>query len=620
MIGIKLQGDTEYLDTLDDTEIEIQLENPLLGDAERLSPGSLSIPFNLPGGEASPKNAGKLNNPDVIANVESYIKQKATLFYDDQPYKSGTLKARVSNGKDTIESNFFFGLNTISEEFKTAKLRDVLSELFVIDDAARLREIYVKYTGGGSVTLVVNGKSYTAATLLLVCGLINTDAEASLDSGKYLPRAQYYTTGTTPAGFPQPYARIWLSTYYSYYDPFTMLTYLLWQDSVDPLAELGVTVEANVIGDYIFDSWDMAAYYAAYSTFLSGYLTGTYPNNKLRFPTFFNATLHGELLKEGEIINAVDAGGMIRNYPAADRAANSIQPFLLLKYVLEKIATTFGFVLEGDFYEDANVANMLLDNSITLDLPQQYIYNHKFVFWRRSFNANELVPDISVVEFLKKICGRYNVGMYFNEETKKVSMTYREPIAKAYTYEDIDAIASPLDGNEDLRITGYTLRVPKEDSDAFSYIEESITVGTSERNIELGCGRLFTTTGAISGGFTLGPRVSRLNNAKFGLRVFFYKGIVNNGVNDYPAADINPPTHNEDVTGLHTRFHKYWLLFEKNRLLLNLKVNWPLRQLIHFDWSLKRRFDRTLFFVKGFKVKLTNKGVKISDVQLYTMK
>lgn len=621
MIGIKLEGDTEYLDTLDDTEIEIQLENPLLGDAERLSPGSLSIPFNLPGGDASPKNSKKLKDPDVIENWESYTVNKATLFYDDVPYKNGTIKARTITAKSIIQTNFFFGLNSISSEFKTAKLRDVLNDIITVDTADYLRAIYVKYVPGtGDRTITVNGTSYTGADWATIATAINANATASLDSGKYVPRAQSFTSGTTPGGYAQPFIKIWLSIY-------NTLPSLGFVDSVDPLQELSVTVADEELVDFIFDSWDMAAYYASFSAFVNIYSTLPYATDKFRVPTCFNANLHnGELLKSSEIINAYDTGGMVRNYASAARAANSLQPFAMLKYVLDTIADAFGFTLEGDFYEDADTANRLLDNSVTLDVPQEFIYNRKFIFWRRSFNMNELVPDITVVDFLKRICGRYNVGMYYSEETKKVNMTFREPLAKSYEYEDLDAIASPIESNEDLRTTGFTLRVPKEDTDALS-VEESVTIGTPESNFELGCGRLFETSSAISGGFTTGPRVSRKNNDKFGLRVFYYNGIVNNGTNDYPQADISGGAlaleQLADVgvdEGIYTRYHKYWLLFEKNRLLLNLKVNWPLRQLMHFDWTLKRRYDRTLFFVKGFKVKLTNKGVKVSDVQLYTMK
>jgi hypothetical protein len=619
MIGIKLEGDTEYLDTLADTEIEINLENPLLGDAEKLSPGSYSIPFNLPGGEASPKNAAKLKDPDVIANTESYVVQKVDLFYDDQPYKRGTLKAKISDRNQSIQTNFFFGLNALSEDFKNARLRDVLNDNIVIDGASRLREVFVKYTGAGTPAITVNGKEYAAADWDTIRIAINTDGEDSVDSGKYVPYATYVAAGpTTPSGHAAPYIKLKLVRWD------TVLGSPLETDSVDPLLELIVTYAEELVGDYIMDSWDMDPYYDAFDTFLSGYLTGTYPTPKFRFPTIFNAALHGDKnIKTSEIINAVDAAGMVRNVAANDKGYNSIQPFLRLQWVLDKIATYFDFSLEGDFY--TSVGERLLDNSVTLDVVQVYLYNKEFCWWRRSFNCNELVPDITVVQFLKAICGRYNVGMYYNEITGKVRMQKREAIALSYNYEDIDSIASPNEGNEDLRFTGYTMRVPKEETDLLS-VEETLTIGTAQETYPIDCGRLHATSSQVSGGFTTGPRVSRKNNDKFGLRIFHYKGIVDNGVNEYPQADIHGTSDYEALQdfilleGIHTTYHKYWLLFEKNRLLVKLKVNWPLRSLMQFDWELKRRFDRTLFLVKSFKVRLTNKNVSVSDVELYTMK
>lgn len=620
MIGIKLVGDTEYLDTLQDTALEIHLDNPLLGDAERLSPGSFTIPFNLPGGKASPKNAARLGNPDVIENVSSYQVQKADVFVNQVPYKRGTLRAKSSLGSNIIETNFLFGLSTVSEKFKTSRLRDVMNELITIDSANRLREVYVKYTGAGSETITVNGKTYTASDWDTIRIAINTDADEAMGTGQYVPYATYVaTTPSSPAGiFSGPYIKIKLVRV----DDVSGSPFYV--DSVDPLQELIVTVPDDELNDYLFDSWDMAAYYAAFSTFLDGYTSTPYATDKIRFPTLFNANLYdGERLKSSEIINGFDAGGLIRNYPAETLGANSLQPFLRLKYVLDKIATYHGFVLEGDFYD--SVGERLLDNSVTLDAPQIHLYNKKFLWWRRSFNLNELVPDITTIDFLKAICGRYNVGMYYNELNGKVRMKKREGVALAYAHEDIDSLAGVVEGGEDLRITGYTVRIPKETSDAFS-TEESITEGTPQNTYVITCGRLHQTYSMVSGGFTTGPRVSRKNNDAFGLRIFHYLGIADNGVNEYPQADIHGSGTYEALSdfvslqGIHTTYHKYWLLFERNRLLVKLKVNWPLRSLLQFDWELKRRFNRSLFLVKSFKVNITTGSMSVSEVELITMR
>lgn len=626
-IGIKLEGDNEFLDTPEDIEIELQLENPILGDADRLSPGSFTLPFNLPGGDQSPGNAAKLKHPDVIASIESYVKQKAGLFIEGQPYKAGILKPRVSDERDRIQANFLFGLNSISEEFKKAKLRDVLDEVVIIDNEARLREVYIKLIGDDgdtSRTITVNGKSYTADDFDSIRIAINVAAEATLDSGQWVPYAQFVTSGFTPGGISQPFLRVWLVRWITFYDPLLELEFEVMENCPDPLQELSITVDDPDL--FLFDTWNMADYYAAFATFLDGYITGDYPTEKFRFPVFFNANLHeGQAQKSSEVINAVDEDGMVRNYPLAETCANSLQPFLLLKWILDKIADRFGFTLAGDFYENPDVATILIDNSVTLDVVQDFVRNKKFIFWRRSINLNELVPEVSVVDFLKLICGRYNVAMYYDELSRRVLMTLREPLALSYNYEDVTSMASPVKGSEDLRITGYTMRVEKEDSDAFS-VEESITIGVAEDDFSIRCGRLHEKGNIILGGLLVGPRVSRKNGEKFGLRIFHYRGMVNNGVMSYPAADLHGATLYESLTdfvaltGLHNRFHRYWLLFQKNRMRISLEVSWPLRHLLRFDWTLKRMFDRSLFLVKTCKFRITHRGISKCDVELFTMK
>lgn len=627
MIGIKLEGDTDYLDTREDTSIDITLENPLLGDADRLSPGSYSLPFNLPGGDASPKNAKKLKNPDVLANNEAYAKQLADLFFDDIRYKSGILKSGSAKG-NAIETYFTFGLNSLAPEMKTAKLRDLVNEDIIIDNSAITKKIYVAYSAGGTRAITVNGKEYSAADWSTIAIAINADADLALDSGKYMPYAQVVLAGgaDSPNGWLSPeYIVIWLSLYYTYHDPELDMDFLLRQDNTDPLSELSVTVES--LTNFSFDVFDMTGYYAGFQTFLAGYLNGVYPTEKFRFPLMFNANLHnGELLKFKEVINLSADGVMSTNDFLQSRAGNSVQPFVRLKWLLDKIADEYGFEWSGDFYDDAETAARLICNSVTLDVPQEFVYNRKFIFWKRSFNINELVPEISVVDFLKRICSRYNLATGVDEETGKVFLQYLEPVAKANDYEDITSISSPTDGNEDQRTTGFTLSCKKEETDAFS-LDETLTVGDAEDTLEIGCGRLFQlTSDVIGGGLVSGPRVSVKNNDKFSLRIFHYKGFVDNGEFIYPAADINGTVTYEALNdfivniGLYNRFFKYWLLFEKNRRLIKLKVNWPLRQLLRFDWSLKRRFDRSNYLVKSVNVKMTNSNLKVSEVELITMK
>ena len=625
MIGIELEGDTEYLETKPDTTINIRLENPILSDDDKLSPGSYSLPFDLPGGEKSPSNAAKLKNPDVIENNEAYEIQKAKLFYGGVPFKAGILKSTGAN-PDTISNYFKFGLNSISEEFKTKKLRDLVALPMVISNTPITKKIFVK-RATGDYSITVNGKNYSGSANG-VKNLINADADAALDTGKYMPLATEVTVGTSPSGsISATFLEIKLSIYFTFHDTVLGMDFLLRNDSVDPLHELSVTVDTP--SEYEVESFDMDTYYDEFDSFLEDY-----PSDKLVFTLMFNANPFGEVVKVTEFVNAVNAsGGIMRNdpnwglnhgEPLVTKSFNSLQPFLLLKWVLDKIADEYGFEWEGDFYEHPDFPGMVVDNNSALDVAQEFIGTRKFVFWRRSFNVSDLVPDLKVPEFLTYLKGRYNLAIYQNDETQKVRICFREPLAKANTYDDITRISSPIDGNEDERVTGFTLSIAKEEYDAFSFAE-SVTVGSPEEDIPIKCGRLFNTkVDLIEDGVVSGPYVSRKWGERFGFRIFHYHGIEDNGEFEYQKADIHGSIIIEQlstfiVVGLYDTFFKYWLHFRAKRKGIKLKVDWPFRLLRNFKWDEKKRFNRSNYFVKAIDVEITNQRVKVKSVELKTM-
>lgn len=623
MIGIKLEDENEFLETEPDTVISIRLENPIFGDAEKLSPGSYSLPFNLPGGDRSPKNSQLLKNPDVIENAESYQIQKATLFWDGVPFRSGNLKPkRYAN--NSISSYFTFGLNALSADLKTAKLRDIIAETFIISSANIQKAVYIKPIGAGDRTITINGQAYTDDSISGIGVLINdyfTD-NIILDGDLWLPRATLVAAGpNTPNGITPTYVTIQMARMVT--DDITHLPTL--QFSTDPHIEL------NVIGDY--DQWeiegDLKTYYADFDAFFATYVTSPEPNDKVRFPLHFNADMHdGEILKPVDVVNAYDTTGIRKNEPNfgqliatedgfVPRNYNSIQPFVLLKHVLDTIATAFGFEWEGDFYEDPDFATILLDNSVGLDIPMPFVGEQKFIFWRRSFDMAELVEDITVIDLLKKIQARYNLAVYFNDVTGKVRICYREPLAKSYTHEDITMMSSPVNGIDDNRVEGYSLIIPKDPDDDFS-IEERIDIGTPEETITIEVGKMQRTkTAVIDGKSVTGPWVSRPISDKFATRVFHYIGIVDTGTYKYAGADI---TNGQDtLPTLYDLRHKYWLLAQRNRLAISVAVNFELRHLMEMDWELKRRFDRSNFFIKAIDFEMSNWRVRATNVELYTV-
>jgi hypothetical protein len=636
MIGILLEGESEFLETAPGTSINLKLESPLFGDGEKLSPGSYSLPFTLPAGEKSPGNAAQLGNPDVIENTQAYTLKKATLFASSEtpapiPFKSGNLKTK-SGDRDQVQAHFTFGLNSIDESLKTAKLREVMAQAVVVDATPITKKIYLKKIGGGDWVVTVNGTSYSAVDAGALRNAINTDALALEDTGFYAPLVELEATDPTPGGITASYLVLKMVLYYTFYDDILDLTFHLTQDSTDPLVELNIKTETPA--DYEVEG-DLGDYHAGFTTFMAPYQSGTYAHEGLRFPVIFNGNPYPDAstLKDGELVNGANSGGLILNAHnwGQDNAApfqvknyNSIQPFVLRSYVLDKIADQFGFTWGGDFYDHADLATMLEWNTAALDYPLAFIGESKFVFWRRSFDVSELVPDITVVEYLKRLAGRYNLAVYYNEATQKVHLSFREEISKSLAFDDITAFTSPVGKVDDQRVTGFTLSLKKDETDTATS-DETVVVGTSEEVIEMACGRLFQTVGTVvEGAAVSGPRVIQKFGDKGMMRTFYYSGIVDVGAFTYAAAAIQGATIYEALndfiitTGLYNQFWKYWLHYLQNARGVTVVPDWPLRTLLRFDWEQKRRFNRVNYLVKSIDVTITNKTLKVNSAELIT--
>jgi hypothetical protein len=229
------------------------------------------------------------------------------------------------------------------------------------------------------------------------------------------------------------------------------------------------------------------------------------------------------------------------------------------------------------------------------------------------------------VEYLKRLCGRYNLTTYENEQTKKVRICFLEPIAKSISYDDITSICSPVKNIEDMRITGYTLSLKKDETD-LATSDESKVVGVSEETIEMQCGRLFQqTTSVIEGKAVEGPRVLQKFGENGMMRTFYYQGIIDVTTFEYPSANIHGTEIFESIndfivlTGLHDRFWKYWMLFKRNRRSVSLVPAFVFRNLLNFDWEKKRRFNRVNYLVKSIDMTITHQTVSVNEAELYTM-
>lgn len=626
MIGIRI--DDEFLDVPPDVKIQVSLNNPILNEDTNLSKGSFSLPFDVPGEENSPKNSAILGNPDVLENMEGFRKVDAQLLVDGNLFKKGKLIVReAQEGK--ISTNFNFGLSTISEEFKTKKVREIISQTITIDSANHPKKVYLKAgaLAANPYSITVNGRVYEAATVSALATAINADVTEPRAS------ATYVTSGTTPLGVAQPFIEI--SAYTNPNDPLSPL-------HVDYDGDNGNSSTGFV---WYIEPMDLTAYNTAFSDFMDDYNTDPYPSDAIRFPALFNDSFTGQGLllsyyggytdggvkatnyvnmrwQFGFLTNSADYGAGI-NVPFKVLNRNSIQPFLRMKWVLDKIAEYFNFEWEGNWF-DSDVTNMLIDNAAALDAPLDYIGKTKFVFWRRSFDLAELIEDVTVVDLLKALQSRYNLGVYFNERTGRVRVMKRESTALQVVDEDITPQAGRIKSRTDLRLAGVRLVTPKDETDEYSAADE-YTVGDPELTVETKLGALQQEfTGTIGGGAgdVTGPYKRQNFSEKFKLRVFYYKGLYDNGTFIYPKAGINALNYNEawsGANGLYAERWQYWIYFAMRRRAITLPVAFYFQDLRNFDFELLKRFDRKQFLVKSINADITNSGVMVSEVELWTM-
>lgn len=630
MIGIQLEGDSDYLDLPDDVTIRLRLENPILGDGEKISPGSYSYPFTLPIGERSPRNTEKLRHPDVVENADVYEKKMATLSYGGVPFRAGVLKPGEIPEADVLETSFAFGLSQISPDFKTADLRDVLSEAVVIDDTPITKKLFLKRRDTDDWQVEINGKKYEGSVGDIITA-VNVAASASLDSGNHVPYATLINAGTTPlGGFGAPYLELKLVTYN------TVGGVPTYADSGDPLQELHLQPVDDRM-NYWCEAFDMDGYYDGFDTFFDGYITGAYPDDRFRIPLRLNGAKYKDAadvvnMEYVNMINVATGGdGLLRNDPNiflqfdintfTVTNSNSVQPFVLLKWVLDKIADYFGFSYEGTFYTDPKMAEIQLDNTAALDVPQFFMGDKKFVFWRREFNMNELVPNWKVVQFFGALQSRWNLTIYYNEVTKKVTMNKREDITLSYDFIDITRMSSPKQGQTSEEVTGIKLRVPKDEKDLASN-EESYSTGTAEKELVVECGRLHVMKTTYFG--NLGRQLIRVLQPfgeEFSLRIFNYRGIVSTAPYDHPWAHIHGIGNDTyDIERIYNTHWKYWLRTMAARKIIKIKAELPFRMLRAIEWEKKYRYDRSNYMIKSIDVELSNEKVGVSDVELYSMR
>lgn len=601
---ISIRVDDEFLDLLPDTKISVTLNNPLFNE-DNLSPGSFSLPFNLP---LSPKNNRLLSIPSVIESLSIKKKIDAQLLVSDVPLHTGQLVLGEVAGRK-ISVNFIFGMSVVKSDLKTKKIRSLLNEVLTVGVSPIEKCVYIKPGDGitAPFKITINGEQYEGSSLPDLRDNIN-----SVTLFKFI-KAEYVTVGDTGGMTPQ-YLKIYATVEGGY-------------PSTDLFATLHVDVsEDNGTGAdpsyrWNVESFDMTDYLDEFRDFIELYFTATPPNDKVRFPILFNDGSQDPYIKLGNFVNAQDAGGLVVNgfgeIPFVTENRNSLQPFLKISYLLELIEDYLGVTLDGDWLAHTN--DMLIWNTAMLDVPTPYIGKTPFIFWKRSFNLQELVPDMTIVEFFLALQSRYNLGIYL-ERNNVIRFVKREVIAKSNVFSNLPvhgrAIKTP-----DLRVSGIKLIAAKDDTDSYSTVDE-LSVGEPE--VEKVCKMMgvgSNLTFSVNGTVITAPRVKQKQGEKMLLKIFYDEGYTVGTTYNYNKCSVDAVYSErfDGVNGLYETFWKYWLHFEIRRRAVQLPVFFQVKHMNYFDWRVKRIFDRKAFLIKSIEIDADANGLAVSITEIYSM-
>jgi hypothetical protein len=623
MNGIQI-GD-EFLDLSKDTTVDLVLRNPIFGD-DNIILDSYSLPFTAPGGDACEKNSRLLKNPDVIENIEASRDIPGVRYwYDGIFLKKGKLQVDNANERDKYNLNFLFGLATLPDDFKTAKLADICSEVMTLADNAYTKKVSIicrTTTMPGTYTIVINGRPYSATN--------NNDLAFAINADLTEPRAKAIYVPT-----PHPDYAAESGNYFTI-EPFANADNILTPFTIELEGILTSWSDPNVIIDPsefeeeyngpIKDVLDTLFYQA------------TPADSRLFFPMIWNGGLYEDakiktrLGTHYGVVNAVYSGdGYFMNKPAdleyaLNRAGwdsfngSSLAPMVRLSWVMEEIAEHFGIQYEGDFFDDPDYGKAFFYHSNTLDIEIPFIGSTgvNWIASRRSFNLNEFVPDWTALDLFKSLQNRFNLSVYYNERTNKIRFQKRNGIVQSLAYTEISHIASPAAPPKLNQLKGIRIEAEKDSDDKLA-VDDFYSTGEPGTTIKTQISGM-AAQGTVMSVYSLPLSDRRADTSIPGVLAFYqWKDA---GAYDYPSANINLADGDfkfSGVTGLIENRWKSYVNFLLKRKLVTIKCDFDVPDFNRLDWEHKVRFDRLNYLYNTIKIKLTNRRIEAAEVEMYTV-
>lgn len=584
MIGILLPN-SEWLDLFPGTSITVKRNNPILAEGVFI-PGEYSLPMDIP---LTDHNIRQLGHPHLISDTKSTRKiDQVRIFVDGIFYRKGTLYLGVASIREKrLKVEFKFGLSAYAEKIRSGKLPGLVDEEVVLDNTIYKKQVDTRYndtiTLEGNYSLMVNGNKYDAATM--------EDLAVAIEAGEQFVDCTYEANGF--GGGADPYIKL-VCAFSGFDTPLKVEpgNNQVWQ-MVTNIDEIQEPVLSAI------EPW----------------LTIAPPDDKIRFPMSINQKYRKQF-QDNHYINFNAAGELIRNRVGdwVPDNRNIIQPYVKLSYVLEKIAEHLGVLLDGDFITTDYYLKGLIDSTNSISKPADLAGPEKFLFTKKSFNLRDLVPDITIADFLKSIQSRFNLAIYVNENTGSLRLQHREPILLNKDYRDITALTYDLESPEQVALDGVALLSNQPTSDALAPADKYLYGTSEELTIRTSCGSSAEETDNQSG---LDMVIADIDSSP-GLRLIFEGGIIedNNAIFRNVSRSA-PPGMGYLFQDMWEERWKFWLDWHTRRKKARSTVQMGMRELTKIDWEKKYRIDGTDFIIASTEEKITQEGIKPVKCMLY---
>jgi len=629
MIAIKI-GD-EFLDLFPDTKITLDKNNPIYAE-DNIIPGDYTYPFDIPFAEASPKNTRLLDFVHVPENFNRTRQAEASLFYDNNFFRKGLLVLGIySRGDSKLSVNLKFGLTTISDNLKEINLKTAISEQVVMASnpyTKRFRLFARTKVFSGPFTIEINGLECSGANNKAICDAINNNTSE--------PRAKATYFNTAPNSDSPDYFTV---------EPYTGA------DNIDS----ALTIRILNFLDREKWNFNLDDFETSYNNPVRAWLNANFyvPNPsdpRMRFPMLRNQGLYSDKTLKYNFsinypyVNAVysqngagfNGNGFSLNRPTSLDAAGgfsmfqpqnitSIQPFVRVQWACEKVAEILGVGLEGDFLATDFYKTALFYHTSTLETAIRFVGDKDWLYTRRSFNINEFLPDIKFVDLLKEFQKRFNLAIFFNEQTNNIRIQRRDAIVTNDTYVDFTNLSSPIVTSEEIGYSGIRLEAEvdeKENASSPDYLETGIveqTIPTKITSLSSQASVAVPMPGSASlvRNYSL-PISDREISTTIPLTFIFDSGwrLTTGSVNvNYPAASIGSMRFS-GLLSLHDEWINY-LNFLMRRKDVHYDLNLEFRHLLQIDPETKIMIDRVKYMYNTVQVVLTMRGIGISSCSLY---